>query len=79
MADITAESKPKADWRTLPRNVQTVSPISFFMDVSSEMVISILPLFLSNMLGVKTNAMQAVSFHAGVVAAGGWQPVVEGG
>jgi MFS family permease len=55
MAGITAESKPEASWRTLPRNVWAASLTSFFMDVSSEMVINILPLFLSNVLGVKTN------------------------
>jgi len=41
--------------RSLPRNVWAVSLTSFFMDVSSEMVINILPLFLANVLGVKTN------------------------
>ncbi len=41
--------------RSLPRNVWAVSATSFFMDISSEMVINILPLFLSNALGVKTN------------------------
>jgi MFS family permease len=35
--------------------VWAASLTSFFMDVSSEMVINILPLFLSNVLGVKTN------------------------
>jgi MFS family permease len=55
MTEITAEPKPRASWRTLPRNVWAASLTSFFMDVSSEMVINILPLFLSNVLGVKTN------------------------
>lgn len=41
--------------RTLPRNVWAVSLTSFFMDVSSEMILNILPLFLSNVLGLKTN------------------------
>lgn len=41
--------------RSMPRNVWVVSLTSFFMDISSEMVINILPLFLSNVLGVKTN------------------------
>jgi MFS family permease len=45
----------KATLRTLPRNVWAVSLTSFFMDISSEMVINILPLFLSNVLGVKTD------------------------
>jgi MFS family permease len=39
--------------RHLPRNVWAVSVTSFLMDVSSEMVINILPLFLANVLGVK--------------------------
>jgi MFS family permease len=51
----TEPAKQKIDWRSLPRNVWAVSLTSFFMDVSSEMVINILPLFLSNVLGVKTN------------------------
>ncbi len=41
--------------RDLPRNVWAVSLTSFFMDISSEMVINLLPLFLSSVLGVKTN------------------------
>lgn len=40
---------------SLPRNVWVVSLTSFFTDVSSEMVINLLPLFLANVLGVKTN------------------------
>ena len=47
--------KQKAGWRALPRNVWAVSLTSFFMDISSEMVLNILPLFLSNVLGVGTN------------------------
>ncbi|OJX40482.1 MAG: MFS transporter [Chloroflexi bacterium 44-23] len=43
--------------KSLPRNVWAVSLTSFFMDISSEMVINILPLFLSNVLGVKTNVI----------------------
>jgi MFS family permease len=50
----TTESTVKR-MRKLPRNVWAVGFTSFFMDISSEMVINILPLFLSNVLGVKTN------------------------
>jgi MFS family permease len=39
----------------LHRNVWATSLTSFFMDLSSEMVTNLLPLFLSNVLGVKTN------------------------
>jgi MFS family permease len=38
----------------LPRNVKVVGATSFLTDVSSEMVINVLPLFLKNVLGVKT-------------------------
>ena len=41
--------------RGLPRNVWAVSLTSFFMDISSEMVLNLLPLFLSGVLGVRTN------------------------
>jgi len=40
--------------KKLPRNVKIVAVTSFLTDVSSEMVINILPLFLKNVLGVKT-------------------------
>ncbi|MBN2346748.1 MAG: MFS transporter [Candidatus Aminicenantes bacterium] len=46
---------PEADSeRKLPRNVKVVAVTSFLTDVSSEMVINTLPLFLKNVLGVKT-------------------------
>ncbi|HQA28456.1 MAG TPA: MFS transporter [Brevefilum fermentans] len=41
--------------RKFHRNVWAVSLTSFFMDISSEMVINIIPLFLFNVLGVRTN------------------------
>jgi MFS family permease len=41
------QARPKGSLRTLPRNVWAVSLTSFFMDISSEMVIPILPLFLT--------------------------------
>ena len=50
----------KASVRDLPRNVWAVSLTSFLMDISSEMVINILPLFLSNVLGVKTNIIGVI-------------------
>ena len=41
--------------KNLPRNVWAVGFTSFFMDVSSEMVLNILPLFLANVLGIQTS------------------------
>jgi len=48
------ESEQQTKITDLPRNVWVVGITSFFMDVSSEMVINILPLFLANVLGVHT-------------------------
>jgi MFS family permease len=39
---------------SLPRNVWAAGLASFFMDISSEMVLNLLPLFLANALGVRT-------------------------
>lgn len=54
MAEI-AEPEKRVGIKDLPRNVWAVSVTSFLMDISSEMVINILPLFLANVLGVRTN------------------------
>jgi MFS family permease len=50
----TKTTLTKNSIRDLPRNVWAVSLTSFFMDISSEMVINIVPLFLANVLGVQT-------------------------
>ncbi len=57
MSETTTEStQPKRPTiKDLPRNVWAVGLTSFFMDVSSEMVINIIPLFLANVLGVQTS------------------------
>src|SRR5512141_3136909 len=55
MAEANRTSNKRVSIRELPRNVWAVGLTSFFMDVSSEMVLKILPLFLSNVLGVQTN------------------------
>ncbi|MFN2158323.1 MAG: MFS transporter [Anaerolineales bacterium] len=50
-------SDQKISLRQLPRNVWALSLTSFFMDISSEMVINLLPLFLFNTLGVRTSVI----------------------
>lgn len=57
MAEITPNSSKRASIRDLPRNVWAVGLTSFFMDISSEMVLNILSLFLANVLGVRTNVI----------------------
>lgn len=51
------EEHARVGWRSLPRNVWVVSATSFLTDVSSEMVLNLLPLFLANVLGAKTNVI----------------------
>ena len=55
MPGTNEKTTDKITIRQLPRNVWAVSITSLFMDISSEMVINILPLFLSNVLGVQTS------------------------
>ena len=55
MADEVKGSASIASIKKLPRNIWAVGFTSMFMDISSEMVLNILPLFLSNVLGVQTS------------------------
>jgi MFS family permease len=57
MKNTAKNTSQSSSLRNLPRNVWAVSLTSFFMDISSEMVINILPLFLANVLGVRTNVI----------------------
>ncbi len=52
--------------RSLPRNIWAVSLTSFFMDISSEMVLNILPLFMANVLGIRTSL---IGFIEGIAEA----------
>lgn len=63
--------------RRLPRNVWATSLASFFMDVSSEMVLTVLPLFLANVLGAKAAVIGLIEGVAEATAsllklASGW-------
>lgn len=57
MNNPTADNSKRVPIKQLPRNVWAVGFTSFFMDISSEMVLNILPLFLSNVLGVQTSVI----------------------
>src|SRR5512133_1912270 len=54
--------------KDLPRNVWAVGFTSFFMDISSEMVLNIVPLFLSNVLGVPTSIIGLIDGIAEAIA-----------
>jgi MFS family permease len=68
MPDHPENTSPRPTIRQLPRNVWAVGLTSFFMDVSSEMVLNILPLFLANVLGVKTNIIGLIEGFAEATA-----------
>src|SRR5258707_11334090 len=51
----TSRSRDRPRWLYLPRNVWIVTLTSFLTDVSSEMLFTLLPLYLSNVLGTRTN------------------------
>jgi MFS family permease len=50
--ELTKQARP--GWRGLPHNVWVLSGTSFLTDVSSEMLLNLLPLFLANVLGAGT-------------------------
>jgi MFS family permease len=50
-------SRPRPRWLALPRNVWIVTLTSFLTDVSSEMLFTLLPLFLSDVLGARTSVI----------------------
>jgi MFS family permease len=47
----------KTGWRNLPRNVWVLTAASFLTDISSEMIVNLVPLFLANVLGVRTSVI----------------------
>jgi len=51
----TLPDQRKKGLRVIPRNVWALGLTSFFTDISSEMVLNLVPLFLFNVLGVKTS------------------------
>jgi MFS family permease len=60
--------QPKSSWRDLPRNVWAVSLTSFLTDISSEMVINLIPLFLANVLGVRISIIGLIEGIAEMTA-----------
>ncbi len=68
MAISAKKQKEESAIRGLPRNVWAVSLTSFFMDISSEMVINVLPLFLAEVLGMKTAIIGVIEGGAETIA-----------
>ncbi len=53
MSETTPQ--PHTGLRSLPRNVWATGLTSFFTDISSEMILNLLPLFMANVLGIRTS------------------------
>ncbi len=75
-ADAPAQ-EPADSGRALNRNVLAVSATSFLTDVSSDMVMTLVPLFLANVLGVRTALIGVIEGLAEATAsllkiASGW-------
>lgn len=62
-----SDKKDKLSLLSLPRNVWAVSLTSFFMDISSEMVLNILPLFLASQ-GIGTTVIGLIEGVAESIA-----------
>jgi len=58
--EVMRMSRRSLGLRHLPRNIWAVGATSFLMDVSSEMVLNLLPLFLANVLGVGTTLIGVI-------------------
>ncbi|MCK4692347.1 MAG: MFS transporter [Anaerolineales bacterium] len=63
-----AASEGTAAPRRLPRNVWVVTITSFLNDLSSEMLLNLLPLFLFNVLGVRTTVIGLIEGVADTTA-----------
>lgn len=62
------DTLPSAGPERLHRNVWVASGTSFLTDISSEMILNVLPLFLANVLGVRVWAIGAVEGLADTTA-----------
>ena len=67
MAQLAASTR-KSGLASLPRNVWVATLTSFLTDISSEMLSNLLPLFLFNVLGAKTNVIGLIEGTAETTA-----------
>jgi MFS family permease len=68
-ADLAPDARPAPGSRQLGRNVVALSAVSFFTDVSSEMIYPLLPVFLATVLGASASAIGIVEGAAESTAA----------
>jgi len=68
-SDLQSASTTKSIYRTLPRSVWILGFVSMFMDISSEVVHSLLPVFMATVLGVSMVTIGIVEGIAEAAAA----------
>jgi MFS family permease len=51
---MSSDSQPSSSWSNIPRSVWLLGLVSMFMDLSSEMIHALLPLYLVSVLGAST-------------------------
>lgn len=69
IGDISADQHTKLTWRDVPRSVWALGLVALFMDISSELVHSLLPMFLVGILGVSTVVVGVIEGIAEATAA----------
>jgi Na+/melibiose symporter and related transporters len=69
MDHLASDSEPAAPASKLGRNVYALAAVSFFTDVSSEMIYPLLPVFLTTVLGVSAGFIGAIEGAAESTAA----------
>lgn len=69
MATETTDPKPKTRLGGMARNVYALAAVSFFTDVSSEMIYPLLPVFLTSVLGASAGFIGAIEGAAESTAA----------
>jgi MFS family permease len=57
---LDTTTTPEPTQERLPRNVRALALVSLLTDISSEMVLTLLPLFLTNVLSVRTNVIGVI-------------------
>jgi MFS family permease len=67
--NLVPDERPLATWRDVPRTVVTLGLVSLLMDVSSELIHSLLPVFLVSVIGASTVTVGVIEGVAEATAA----------
>ncbi|MDU6730464.1 MAG: MFS transporter, partial [Bradyrhizobium sp.] len=68
-ANRPGPESPRATWREVPSTVLTLGLVSLLMDISSELVHALLPVFLASVVGASTVTIGLIEGVAEATAA----------